>query len=197
MKRFKCLILLLMVLLACLSLSGCDDIDNIVSQISTEPEYKTVSVDGYNVSFSCLSDWEKVDKSNFDNRMTKEYERSYSYFNLFVYGAADISDGTTPRDVFDGQRDSMAQSREDFTEVFEGELKCDSGKQIYTGMYHGNKDSVEYAYYMACVEFDGRPDDFVWAVFTATPEDADENLDEWNEILRSFEYNTTDASELV
>jgi len=112
-----------------------------------------------------------------------------AYFNTFLYYPIDLSKGQAPYEIYQLQTDDLL-SRRDNVEKIGDEKQFDlKDKHITLQMYSAEKEGIKNYYYSTLVEFKEEDSPFLWVLFTSVPSYALEHQQEWEEILKSGEFN--------
>jgi hypothetical protein len=142
----------------------------------------TFLIKDYNISFTFPKDWSQVTK---DTPYDLQCTNGDSYASIFTYYKIDLSEGQTPLDIYNLQKDDLFSKRENVKEVSGEEVIETDNKLIHSVLYSAENDGIKNYYYCNLIEFSEDAEVFAWVVFTAIPSYAVANMNTWKTITAS------------
>ncbi|NBH73229.1 hypothetical protein D3Z51_14635 [Clostridiaceae bacterium] len=139
----------------------------------------------YDINFTFSDEWEDITEgSPFDLQMKRE---DRYYCSIFGFKDIDLTDGTTPEDIFEWQKEDLFEKR-DFVELVKEEpVWEDDYKKIYRELYSGEFDEGKNYYYCCLIDFKEPAENFAWILFSGIPSWIENDIDEIDQILMAAE----------
>ncbi len=143
----------------------------------------------YDIRFTFSYDWtEETDGSPYDLRMKREGKY---YCCIFGFKDIDLSNGMTPDDIYEFQKEDIFEVR-DFVELVKEEpVWEDENKKIYRELYSGEFNKVKNYYYCCMIDFKEPAEGFAWVIFSGVPSWVENDLEELDQILMTAEDTGT------
>ena len=138
----------------------------------------------YDIYFTFSDEWEKTEESAFDLQMTRE---EMYYCSIFGFKDIDLSNGMTPEDIFELQKNDLIEKR-DFVELIRKEpVWEDEHKKVYRELYSGEFDEGKNYYYCCLIDFKEPGEGFAWVLFSGVPSWIENDIEELDQILMTAE----------
>ncbi len=112
---------------------------------------QTFEVEEYGIKISAPNNFEEND-SSFDLQLTNKNKSLY--FGIFGFSKANLSNGTTVRDIFENQKNDLFSKRDNVKVTVAEKTDNLNGKSICSAVYQADKDGNTFEYYVAIIEFD-------------------------------------------
>jgi hypothetical protein len=154
--------------------------------VSDSTKFKEIAVPDSGITFTFPESWrELADKEPYDLQCTN----GNAYASVFAFRAIDLSENTTPLDIFEMQKEDLFSRRTNVKKISETEDYLSDDARIRSELYSAEKDELKNYYYCNVIDLAGDTGAFAWLIFTAVPSYADRNLDTWKQIVKSARWS--------
>ena len=181
--------------IASLTIVGCTIADRPSTEIpSMTQEYK--EADNQTVKFSDGSLELEFPTGWYENESKHPYDLQYFSGNqrmntgVFLYKSEDLTEVSTPENVFEWQIDDLRSNRKNFTIVEPIETEALPDKNITTAVYAGEKDISRFHYKLSLVEFAESSEQFLVTIQVAIPSEWDTSKPILEGIIRSAKLSS-------
>ena len=165
-------------------MSGCN------SQFSNiqDKKEKTFKVYGYDLKITANSNFkDDSEDSPWDLQITN----NNVYLSVMAYEYIDLSEGQSPKDLYDFHNEDLFSRRENVSVIEEEATQTLTGKNITKTRYSAEADGNKNYYDTYLIDFT-ESEVFAWVLVTGTPSYLKNNTEELESIVYSLE--TVDQS---
>lgn len=148
---------------------------------SLEPRDVLFKVEDYPLQITADNDFHKSDSNNFDLQITN----NKSFISIMAYKYIDLSEDTTPLDIYDIQNENLFNLRQEVAVIEKDSTSSFENYTITKAMYSATKEGTKNYYATYLIDFP-KDEIFAWVLITAVPSYMESNLERLDNIVCSL-----------